>query len=109
MKKRILKTLASAILLGLWSGSVLAITCTPEGNLPTELQNLLTKIRDVLAGAGVIIAAIYIILGGIEFMRAEGDPDKVKTAKDRILYALIGVGLVLLAIALVGIVKSIVC
>jgi uncharacterized membrane protein YidH (DUF202 family) len=109
MKKRILKTLAGTILLGLWAGSVLAITCTPEGDLPTELQDLLTKIRDVLAGAGVIIAGVYIILGGLEFMRAEGDPDKAERAKNRILYALIGVGLILLAVALVGIVKAIVC
>jgi hypothetical protein len=109
MKKGVLKILTSATLFVLWASSALAITCTPEGNLPPDLQSLLTTIRNILAAVGIIIAAIYIILGGYTFITAGGSAEKVDTARKQIMYAVIGVAIILVAVALVGIVKSILC
>jgi hypothetical protein len=109
MKERLFKILTSATTFALLASTALAITCTPEGNLPADLESLLTTIRNVLAAIGIIIAAIYIILGGYTFITAGGSAEKVETARKQIMYAVIGVAIILVAVALVGIVKSIIC
>jgi len=109
MKKEALRVLSSATFFTLWASAVLAVTCTPEGNLPSELRSLLETIRNVLVAIGIIVAAIYIILGGYTFITAGGAADKVEIAKRQILYALIGIAIILVAVSLVGIVRNIFC
>jgi hypothetical protein len=109
MRKKVLKILTSATLFVLWASNALAVACTPEGNLPADLQSLLTGIRNVLAAAGIIIAAIFLILGGYNFITSGGSAEKVETARKQIMYALIGIAIILIAVSLVGIVKAIVC
>ncbi len=48
-----------------------------------------------------IIAVIVIVIGGINYMMSQGDPGKVKKAKDTILYGIIGLIVSLLAFAIV--------
>ena len=48
-----------------------------------------------------IIAVIFIIIGGINYTTSQGDPVKVKKAKDTILYGIIGLIVSLLAFAIV--------
>lgn len=47
-----------------------------------------------IAGA---VCAIFIIYGGISYISSTGDPNKVKRAKDTLLYAIIGLVIVALA------------
>lgn len=49
-----------------------------------------------------IIAVIMIILGGIQYSTSQGASDKLKKAKDTILYGIIGLVISLLAFAIVG-------
>lgn len=49
-----------------------------------------------------IISVIMIIIGGYWYILSGGDPQKVKKAKDTILYAVIGVALSLSAWAIIG-------
>ncbi len=44
-----------------------------------------------------LIAVIVIIVGGIQYITAGGDPSKVAKAKNAILYAVIGLIIVILA------------
>ena len=48
-----------------------------------------------------IIAVIVLVIGGINYMMSQGDPGKVKKAKDTILYGIIGLIVSLLAFAIV--------
>lgn len=48
-----------------------------------------------------VIAVIFIIIGGINYTTSQGDPVKVKKAKDTILYGIIGLIVSLLAFAIV--------
>jgi len=59
--------------------------------------------------AGIIIAAIFLILGGYNFITSGGSAEKVETARKQIMYALIGIAIILIAATLVSIVKAIVC
>lgn len=49
-----------------------------------------------------IIAVIVIIIGGVLYMTAQGDPAKITTAKKAILYAVIGLIVALLSFAIVN-------
>ena len=53
-----------------------------------------------------IIAVIVIIVGGVFYMTSQGDPGKVARAKNAILYAVIGLLVVLLSFAIVNFVLT---
>ena len=55
---------------------------------------------------GIIIGAVFIIWGGIQYMTAGGDETGTGAAKSKIIGGLIGIALVLLAYAVVNIVGS---
>ncbi len=51
-------------------------------------------------------AVVLIILGGIKFMMAGGDPSSIKSGRDTVIYALIGVAVVIFAQAIVAFVLN---
>ena len=67
-----------------------------EAQLQGVVQNVLST---VYLWAG-IIAVVVIVIGGIKFMTSAGDPDKVKNAKNAIMYAVIGLIVTLMAFAI---------
>lgn len=69
-----------------------------EADLQANVQNILST---VFVWMG-IISVIVIIIGGIKYMTSQGDPGKVKSAKDTILYAIIGLVVSVLAYAIVN-------
>lgn len=58
-----------------------------------------TQIALTVAGG---IAAIYLIIGAIQYFTAYGDEAKATAAKNTILYAIIGVIIIVLAKAIIG-------
>lgn len=66
--------------------------------LPNVIVNIL---NGVIAVAGVI-AVIFVIVGGVQYMTSSGDANKVKKAKDTILYAIIGLIVCVLSFAIVN-------
>ncbi|MBR3131974.1 hypothetical protein IKG33_00970 [Candidatus Saccharibacteria bacterium] len=62
------------------------------------IQNILSA---VIAVSG-LVAVVFIVIGGINYMTSTGDPGKTKKAKDTILYALIGLIICALAFAIVN-------
>ncbi len=74
----------------------------PPGCNGTTLESTgtTTGYLDVLMNAlvfvGAATAVIFIIVGGIRFMTATGDPGRIKQAKDTVLYAVLGLVVLLL-------------
>src|SRR5665213_3598660 len=68
-------------------GDVSAVTST--------LNNYITPIIATLAGLATLVAAGFLIVGGIAYMTSSGRPDKLEYAKKVIRNALIGLVLVL--------------
>ncbi len=56
---------------------------------------------------GIIIAPIFLIFAGFLFMTAGGDPAKLQTAKNLILWTLIGLGILLIGSGLISILREI--
>lgn len=53
-----------------------------------------------------IIAALMIVIGGFKFVTANSDPGKISSARQTLVYALIGMGVVLFAAALTSLILS---
>lgn len=76
-----------------------AAGCNKNTNkLPSTIQNILNAII-VISG---LVAVVFVIIGGIQYMSSTGDPGKIKKAKDTILYALIGLIICVLSFAIVN-------
>jgi len=101
-------------LLGLALISLLAVSflaLPAKGLAQNNWENLnvettLTSIVNWLVTISFIIAALFIVLAAFTFITAGGDPEKINTARNQVLYALIGVAVALLAWGLVALIKS---
>ena len=71
-----------------------------------DLMNTLNTIINVVIGLIGFVAVIVIILGGVQYTTSAGDSNKVKKAKDTIMYGVIGLVIALLAFAIVNFVVS---
>lgn len=69
-----------------------------EKNTNEFIQNIISTLLFVLG----IIAVIVIIIGGIRYATSGGDSSQISSAKDTILYAVIGLIVAILAYAIVN-------
>ena len=76
-------------------------TSANDGNT-TEIMPVVQVIINVVIGIIGLISVVMIIVGGIMYTTSQGQPDKVKQAKDVILYAIVGLVVALLAFAVVN-------
>ncbi|MBQ6410223.1 hypothetical protein IJI18_03165 [Candidatus Saccharibacteria bacterium] len=72
------------------------------GSSTTELSDVVIGIINGVVGALSLVAVIFIVVGGVNYMTSQGDPGKTKKAKDTILYAVIGLIIAVLAFAIVN-------
>ena len=75
-----------------------AAGCSGSGDLTAGVTHILNAIIGVIG----LVAVIFIIIGGVNYMTSNGDPQKTKKAKDTILYATIGLIICALAFAIVN-------
>ena len=73
-----------------------------KDDAPTLIKNVI-NILLYLVG---IIAVIAIIIGGIRYVTSNGDSGATKSAKDTVLYAVIGLVVAILAFAIVNFVVT---
>lgn len=71
-----------------------------------DLMTTVNTIINVIIGVIGFVAVVVIILGGVQYTTSAGNPDKVKKAKDTILYGIIGLVVALLAYAIVNFVLT---
>jgi len=67
-----------------------------------DLQGTITGILNGIIGGLGIIAVIFIIIGGINYLTSAGDTGKLEKGKKTILYACIGLAICVLAFAIVN-------
>jgi len=114
MGKKLLKLILSGLLIfpalavaqGL-SGDMPNITPPTWGNAPNVME-VLNRVADGLFAILLVVTAIAIILAAYYFVTAAGEPDKVKKARDFVIYALVGLLVAFLAKGLVYLVATIV-
>lgn len=69
-----------------------------ENSIVTIIQVILNSVIAVVG----IVAVIFVVMGGVNFMTSQGDPGKVAKARQTILYACIGLIVCALSFAIVN-------
>ena len=72
----------------------------------TKLEDNIKTIVNIMLFILGAIAVIMIIIGGIRYTTSNGDASNTKSAKDTILYAVVGLVVAILAYAIVNFVVS---
>ena len=71
------------------------------------IGQVISKIIPIALGIGGMLAVIFIIISGIQFVTSGGDPKGAAAAKDRLVYAIIGFVILILAFAILQIIDKI--
>ena len=71
----------------------------------TSLIATIGNIADWIFYILIAVAVLMIVIAGIEYVTAQGDPEKIKSAGQKVLYALIGIIVAALAKGLVILVQ----
>jgi len=74
-----------------------------------SLEGLLTAILNILMVIAVPIIVFFVIFAGFNYVTAQGNQEKIKTATRSLTYAIIGAILILGAVALSSIIGEVVC
>ncbi len=75
------------------------------GGFGTDLGNtLLGNALQLFLIAGVVLALTYLIWGGIQWVTSTGDKQKLTNARNKIMYAIIGLIVMSLSIAIINLV-----
>ncbi len=80
------------------------VVLAAPNDLPTVIANLQTWVMGILAA----VATLFLVLAGVYWATAGGDPAQVDKAKQALRNALVGYGLAVLAPVLLQVVQGIV-
>jgi hypothetical protein len=75
--------------------------CVPKYTFPADVLNIGFALIDILLRLAGFLAIVGIIIGGINYIIAIGDPGKITSARRSIINSLIGLTIALVAIAVV--------
>src|SRR3989338_9508130 len=70
------------------------------GTQENSLGLLVTNGIDLLVIASVIIGLVFLLIGAINWITAEGKPDKLEHARNTVIHALVGLVLAVAAYAI---------
>jgi hypothetical protein len=69
---------------------------------PDNLLLIILAILDMLLIIGGIVAVVFVIFGGIQFITSQGEPENIKHARGTIINALIGLAITIIAASVVN-------
>ena len=73
----------------------------------SDLNTVIDSVRDWVAGLLIALATLFLTVGGVRYLTAQGNPRAMEEAKAGIKAALVGYGLAALAPTLVSILQKV--
>ncbi len=101
-------TLPAALAAGKSDTSGDGPTLTSPLGSGSTIYTLINNIVNFLITLSVSIALIMVLYGAFQILTSGGKPDQVKTGRQTIVYALVGLVIVIIAKGLIGVVESVV-
>lgn len=71
--------------------------CNPLGSNTMKLTDLFIRIAQIALGFTGLFGVVMFIYGGMTLLTSAGNPEKVKKAKDTLVWAVAGIALILLS------------
>ncbi|MBI2798402.1 hypothetical protein HYX70_03880 [Candidatus Saccharibacteria bacterium] len=87
---------------GVSAGASCAQGSAPGGTLPGRIAAVTNTLLIIIGAAAVIM----IVIGGLKYVLSQGDENGLRSAKDTIIYAVVGLVVALLAFVIVNFVLS---
>ena len=76
----------------------------PTGGLSTTGSHILSTLMTLAFDVAVVLAVVFLILGGIRWVTSRGDAKAVEGARNQIVYAIVGLVIAFLALIIVTII-----
>jgi hypothetical protein len=88
--------------------ALVALVAAPEALAATSLDQVISNLRVWITGLLAALATLLLMIGGVRYILAAGDPGMHEKAKAAIRTALLGYALALLAPVMTSIVQQLV-
>ncbi len=98
---------APSVIAAVGMAVALAILLAIPAYAASDLNSVIDSVRDWVAGLLIALATLFLTIGGVRYLTAQGNPRAVEEAKAGIKAALIGYGLAALAPTLVSILQKV--
>jgi hypothetical protein len=72
----------------------------------TPGESNVSELLQIIFGLGGAIAMLVIVIAGIQFILSRGDPQKSATARNAVIYALVGLAVMTVAFSIVSFVAG---
>ena len=82
------------------------LSASGTSSTPNSLSSVLTTVTNILLFLMGAVSVIMIIIGGFRYVTSQGDQTQMQSAKNTILYAVIGVVVSIAAYAIVSFVVT---
>jgi hypothetical protein len=99
-KNKLIYPVLSAITVTLSTSASYALSVRDIKDITLE-GGILSVTNAILALVG-IVAVLFLIIGGFRYVTASGNPEQIEGAKKTIMYAVVGLIVVILAYAIVN-------
>lgn len=86
---------------------VLTVTLAVPVLAASDLNSVIDSVRDWVAGLLIALSTLFLTVGGVRYITAQGNPRAVEEAKAGIKAALIGYALAALAPTLISILQKV--
>ncbi|MEK7603352.1 MAG: hypothetical protein AAB459_03860 [Patescibacteria group bacterium] len=83
-----------------------SFVCNESAKDPSAQDGIIVKATNIVAYIGGIAAIIIIMVGGFSYVMSSGDSSKINKAKDMILFALVGLVIIVFARTIIVFVVS---
>jgi len=112
MKKKILAASVFTAHVLLPGGMVFAQIEEPDVKIKscadeTCLSESIKAVGNWLLGIAGLVAVVFLVIGGIRYIVSAGNPTQTEGAKKTIIYALVGLAVIVLALVLVNVVLGV--
>ncbi len=77
------------------------------GLLKADSGTIVTNTLNAVYAISAVVAVIAIVAGGIMYVISDGDPGRISTAKNAIIYSLVGLVIIGSAFIITGVVQTI--
>lgn len=87
---------------------ILAAVQSPETPITSvdQVESLILKVRNWIFTIFLIVAVIFVVMAAFGYLTSGGDPAKVKTAQQQLIYAVVAIAVALIAGGIVAVVRN---